>query len=344
MSCSAAVFLLIGSIFLSPGDSRFIFNPAEQNICAECRQILGMSPNLISSRDAKESVYEALQALCHYLPPPDVSKCESNVKLFLPKLLMQTHLKSEDTCATFGLCPAENKREVLEVPLEEITSLSQQSSSHQQYNPACSLCLFVIKKLETLLPQNMTEETLMKLMGEVCELIPASYKDQCDDFVDKYGVQIVEFLLSSAAPHTICTLLHICLFKDAGAPEASVPSDCEFCRTLAVLSRIHLSPNSSRPQTSLFLRSVCELHPNAIPKCEAFTSLYGSQLLPVLGNQMATQDPCEGANLCVAKKSVEPLGRNPCTWGPSFWCKDVETAQKCRNLAFCEKHVWRKSP
>ncbi|KAM9810910.1 surfactant protein Bb [Neosynchiropus ocellatus] len=343
MSCSVVIFLLIGSLFLGPGDSRFILNSAEGNVCAECGQILRMSSNLISSRDAKESVYEALQALCHYLSQDGVSKCESNVKIYLPKLLMQTHLKSEDTCATFGLCPAKENREVKELPPKEITSLSQQSSGHE-FNPACSLCLFVIKKLETLLPQNMTEETLMKLMGEVCELLPVSYKDQCDDFVDKYGVQIVEFLLSSAAPHTICTLLHICLFKDPGAPEASVPSDCEFCRTLAALSRIHLSPNSSRSQTSLFLRSVCELHPNAIPKCEAFTSLYGSQLLPVLGKQMATQDPCEGANLCVAKKSVEPLGQNPCTWGPSFWCKDVETAQKCRNSAFCEKHVWKKSP
>uniref|UniRef100_A0A3Q0QQ77 Saposin B-type domain-containing protein n=1 Tax=Amphilophus citrinellus TaxID=61819 RepID=A0A3Q0QQ77_AMPCI len=72
-------------------------------------------------------------------------------------------------------------------------------------NPVCTLCLFIIKKLESLLPKNMTE----KLMGEVCDLIPKRYKEQCDDFIDKYGVEIVEFLLSSAAPHTICTLLHL---------------------------------------------------------------------------------------------------------------------------------------
>lgn len=62
----------------------------------------------------------------------------------------------------------------------------------------------------------------MKLMGEVCDLIPHSYKDQCDDFVDKYGTQIVEFLLSSAAPHTVCTLLHLCLIKEQPDPGQSV--------------------------------------------------------------------------------------------------------------------------
>lgn len=58
------------------------------------------------------------------------------------------------------------------------------------------------------------QDALKKLMAEVCDLIPHSYKDQCDDFVEKYGVLIVEFLLSSAAPHTICTLLHVCLFEE----------------------------------------------------------------------------------------------------------------------------------
>lgn len=55
-------------------------------------------------------------------------------------------------------------------------------------------------------------------MAEVCDLIPESYKEECSDFVDKYGVQIVEFLLSSAAPHTICSLLHLCLFNEKPVP------------------------------------------------------------------------------------------------------------------------------
>lgn len=61
----------------------------------------------------------------------------------------------------------------------------------------------------------------MKLLEEVCDLMPQSYKDQCEDFVTKYGSEIVEFLLSSAAPHTICSLLHLCFFKDQLRPGQS---------------------------------------------------------------------------------------------------------------------------
>ncbi|XP_044053306.1 surfactant protein Bb [Siniperca chuatsi] len=355
---SASGFLLvILAVSLWPGDSRFIIDPLSfinqkylMDSCSECSQIVQLSTNMISSRDTKETVYETLHALCQLLPGEQASECDSQVKLYLPKVLQQTpgHLKPRETCMVFGLCAALKPMERLKLPHhgsnEDISSsaLGTVTSTHEQFNPACTLCLFIIKKLETLLPQNMTEDALMKLMGEVCSLVPQSYKKRCDDFVDKYGTQIVEFLLSSAAPHTICTLLHLCLFKEQLVPEVSLPSDCESCRTLAVLSRLHQGPNSTEPQTSSFLQSVCVHHPNAIPKCEAFTKIYGSRLQKVLGNQMDVPHACERADLCVASKKLELLGKNHCTWGPSYWCKDIQTAQKCGNQAFCEKYMWKE--
>ncbi|XP_053181610.1 surfactant protein Bb [Scomber japonicus] len=354
---SPRLILLVFAVSLCPGDSRFIIDPLSvikvksltSGICSECSQIIQLSTNMISSRDTKETVYEALHALCQHLPGEQASECDSQVKMYLPKILQQTpdQLKADETCMAFGLCAAHKEEELLKLPHsavdEDASSLSTSTSTHEMFNPACTLCLFLIKKLETLLPKNMTEDALMKIMEEFCSLVPHSYKDQCDDFVDKYGVQIVEFLLSSAAPHTICTLLHICLFKETPAPEVFLPSDCESCRTLAVLSRLHLGLNSTQPQTSTFLQSVCLHHPNAIPKCEAFIKIYGSRLQHVLGNQLDRPDACERADLCAATKKLEPLGKNRCTWGPSYWCRDMKTAKECGNQVFCENLIWKKN-
>ncbi|XP_028270949.1 surfactant protein Bb [Parambassis ranga] len=360
MSAATTGFVLvILAVSLWPGDSRFVISPLTFrqksltfDACPECRQIIQLASNMISGSDTKETVYETLHALCQRLPTQQASDCESQVKIYLPKILQTpAHLNPDEICVAFGLCASHKHEEqvVQKLPhhLGGIDISSSALGAHlnekEQFNPACTLCLFIIKKLETLLPKNMTEETLKKLMGEVCSLVPQSYKAQCDDFVDKYGVEIVEFLLSSAAPHTICTLLHVCLFKEQPAAELFLPSDCESCRTLAVLSRVHLGLNTTEIQTSAFLQSVCIHHPNAIPKCDAFTKVYGSQLKKVLGNQMDTPHACERADLCVASKNLEPLGKNHCTWGPSYWCRDPETAQKCGNQAFCEKFVWKKN-
>ncbi|KAM9359957.1 surfactant protein Bb isoform 2-T2 [Symphorus nematophorus] len=305
---------------------------------------------MISSRDTKETVYETLHALCQRLPKEQASECDSQVKTYLPKVLLQTpgHLKPAETCMVFGLCAAHKEDGLLKLPHRATnkedrpnSELGTKNNAHELFNPACTLCLLVIKKLENLLPTNKTEDALMKLMGEVCELVPQTYKEECDDFVAKYGTEIVEFLLSSAAPHTICALLHLCWFEEQTVPGVFLPSDCESCRTLAVLSRLHLGPNSTEPQTSSFLQSVCVHHPNAVPKCEAFTRIYGSRLLKVLGNQMDGPHACERADLCTASKKLEPLGKNPCTWGPTYWCKDIQTAQKCGNQAFCKKYMWK---
>ncbi|KAG8012009.1 Prosaposin [Nibea albiflora] len=245
----------------------------------ECSQIVQLSANMISSRDTKETMYETLHALCQVLPKEQASECDSQVKTYLPKVLQQTpgHLKPGDTCMVFGLCPARKEEELLRLPhlgTDKDTFTSAVGSTTD------------------------TRDALIKIMEEVCDLVPHSYKEQCDDFVAKYGTQIVEFLLSSAAPYTICTLLHLCLFNEQPVPEVIFPSDCESCRTLAVLSRLHLGPNSTEPVTSSFLQSVCAHHPNAIPKCEAFTRIYGSRLQKVLGDQMDRSHPCENQAFC----------------------------------------------
>nr|XP_046243421.1 surfactant protein Bb [Scatophagus argus] len=351
------LFLVVLAVSLGSGDSRFVIDPLSLikhksltlDMCSECSQIVQLSANMISGRDTKETVYETLHALCQHLPKEQATECESQVKAYLPKVLQQTpgHLKPGEVCMAFGFCVAHKEEELLKLPHQvtdkdtSSSALGTAASTHELLNPVCTLCLLIIKKLETLLPTNMTEEALMKLMDEVCDLIPESYKERCDDFVAKYGTQIVEFLLSSAAPHTICALLHLCLFKEQTVPEVFLPSDCESCRTLAVLSRLHLGPNSTESETSSFLQSVCVHHPNAVPKCEAFTKIYGPRLQKVLGNQMERTHACERADLCVASQK-EPLGKNRCTWGPSYWCKDIQTAQECGNQAFCEKYMWNE--
>lgn len=158
--------------------------------------------------------------------------------------------------------------------LEFLLLLISLSCLQEVSGPVCALCLFIMKKLETLLPTNMTEVTnffittsgtylllyitscrryhplfmslqdaLMKLMEDVCSLVPESYKERCDDFVSKYGEQIVEFLLSSAAPHTICTLLHLCLFE-----EQTVPGQLHLCNKYIQLSFV--SSSWPEPHTS----------------------------------------------------------------------------------------------
>ncbi|KAK7944507.1 hypothetical protein WMY93_000235 [Mugilogobius chulae] len=336
------------SVLLCPGSSRMVperlialkpndlASDLSSDVCSECSSLLLLSNNMISSSSSKAAVYEALLDLCSRISPDQASLCQTQVETHLSSVLQQSQSKTKSSanCGLFGLC-AETREE---------PGASESRNEKEQFSPVCTLCLMVVKKLETLLPKNMTEDAIRKLLSEVCSLMPQSYKDKCDDFVEKYGEEIVEFLLSSAAPQTICTLLHLCLFNNTPAP-ASAPSDCDSCRTLSVLSRLHLSLNQHQNQTKAqrwsFLQSVCALYPQAIHKCEVFTRVYSSQLLRALEQQLDSPDMCERAELCMPVKQASRLGSRRCTWGPSYWCRDMKTAQECGNQVFCKKFVWK---
>lgn len=342
---TAALLSVLLSVLPGPGVSRVVpdpdsdFTPKHQpsDVCSRCSGVLHTAHNMISGPETKLLVFEELRSLCLSLSSVRASQCHTQLNKHLSTTLLPQRHKPAESCELLGLCA-----EAKEVsPAAVAGSISEK----EQFGPVCSLCVLVVKKLETLLPQNMTEEAIRALLADVCALMPQSYRDQCDEFVQKYGDEIVDFLMSSAAPHTICTLLHLCLLNGTPATHATPPSDCDSCRTLLVLSRLHLGLNrdlnQSESRTRTFLQSVCALHPQALPKCEVFTRVYSSELLTVLSTQRGSAEACETAGLCAPVSEASALGRRGCSWGPGYWCQNVQTAQECGNQAFCKKFVWK---
>lgn len=121
--------------------SQLILLLQDLDSCSECSQIVELSANMIPGRDTKvriclrhqiialaltyfwwlvythsdiaafrlqEIVYRTLRALCQRLPQEQASECDSQVKMFLPKILQQTpgQLVSSSTnhsCDTMAL-------------------------------------------------------------------------------------------------------------------------------------------------------------------------------------------------------------------------------------------------
>uniref|UniRef100_A0A4W5NGC0 Surfactant protein Bb n=1 Tax=Hucho hucho TaxID=62062 RepID=A0A4W5NGC0_9TELE len=339
-------YFCIGETMVISGPTRAKLDITQRSptndICSDCSQIIELFTDMISNTDTQELFNNCLDDLCRRLPGGVAqSHCVSQVQMYLPQALQYLIgiLKPGETCMVLGLCAVHSKRgapkhispTITDMDLSN-TVLDSGTNPEVQVIPECTFCVYLMKKLESILPTEKIEDAIVKLMGGVCGLLPGSYKDQCNDF-NKYGKKVVDFLLLSAAPYSICALLHLCMFQETPSMEMSLSSDCDSCRTMAVLSRLHLGLNATEPQTSSFLQSVCLKHPNTIPQCEMFTQLYGPRLQKVLGSQM---DACERADVCVAVKEQHLLRKNQCTWGPIYICGDVKTAQECGMVDFCQ--------
>ena len=39
-------------------------------------------------------------------------------------------------------------------------------------------------------------------------------------------------------------------------------------------------------------------------------------------------------------KSQVVVGRNRCTWGPSYWCASLSNLRECNSTDYCSKQIW----
>ncbi|KAB5528379.1 hypothetical protein PHYPO_G00139570 [Pangasianodon hypophthalmus] len=315
MSAAPAVCLCILACVLASGHAGIIgpYPPPlktsslsmTKNMCSDCTRIIELFSDMLSHPETQDLIQETLNELCHRLPSgPVINECLDFVKKYLPIVIQGftafTAHKEGEICMVLGLCavqPEQKAPELLNVGLQEAGLVRVQPSTgtgHElQVSPQCTFCLFLIKKLEDMLPKERTEETVVKLLEKICDHLPDHYKEECDNFLEKYGKQVIDFLLSSATPHTICTLLHLCLGQDTPAMVPSLPSDCKTCKILMILTQVHLGQNATETQMTSLLWKTCHFHPNALPGCEPFIQSHVTALVNILSKREEAVNACQ---------------------------------------------------
>ncbi|XP_062334319.1 prosaposin isoform X2 [Osmerus eperlanus] len=283
--------------------------------CQDCTQIFELLLDMFSNRDLQEKIKESLEELCERLPGPGASKiCKNQIDKNLPMAIafLTSTVKPGQVCNMLGLCGTQSdisQQNLLISHIREAMRAAMIVSEVQSTQVLeCTFCIYIVKTVERLLPKERTESAVIDLLGRVCGILPASVKDQCEGLIEKY--------------------------------ESGLVSDCESCVILAVLSRLNLGSNATEIQTSSYLSSVCQLHPNILPKCDSFTKYHGEQLKGFLGKKGPPLDVCGKVGLCGGMGGPAGQEGNPCTVGSSYTCRDLKTALECGTVPFCQEHIW----
>ncbi|XP_046907909.1 prosaposin-like isoform X3 [Hypomesus transpacificus] len=293
-----------------------------------------------------EKIKESLEELCKRLPGPGASKiCKDQIDKNLPMAIafLTSTVKPGQVCSMLGLCGTQSDISQQKMLTSHIREAMRAAMivSEVQFTPECTFCIYLVKTVERLLPKERTESAVIDLLGRVCGVLPASVKDQCEGLIENYGKRLLDLLLSYATPQAICSIIHMCKGQETQMfVESSLVSDCDSCVILAVLSRLNLGSNATEIQTSSYLSSVCQLHPNILPKCDSFTKNHGEQLKGFLGKKGPPLDVCGKVGLCGGMGGPAGQKRNPCTLGSSYTCRDLKTALECGTVPFCQEHIW----
>ncbi|XP_077062937.1 surfactant protein Bb [Siphateles boraxobius] len=275
------------------------------NMCTDCNKIVQLMTEMLSNQDTQHLIENALDKFCseHPVIPLCLDGARTYVHLVI-KYFSAFVTQNGDICSVLGLCAVESESKApseLMVGLNEhglLYAKPSRGTSQEVHNPICTFCLLFIKTLESMLPKERTADMIEKLLEKICDHLPEHYKDKCDNFIEMYGKKLIELLLSSLSPHTICAALGLCIFPET---PMTLSTDCDSCKMLAVLSWFHLGHNTTEIATSDLLQKICHLHPNAIPQCEGFVKLHGHRLLKSDGKQPFISE-CQEDYLCRGHK------------------------------------------
>ncbi|XP_053332162.1 prosaposin [Clarias gariepinus] len=314
----------------------------DEEVCQDCIHIMEILKHLLLEEDFQTMLMSALEEVCDSLPEQIKQPCHSEVDKNLRLVLnfLTALMNPGQVCAYLNLCDGEVKQQMEDILMNYIQNTITPSATMMEASFPCNACTYALNVLDCLLPTAQTESAVIGVLDQVCSLLPILISSQCSRVVQRSVKKLFEVLLNASSPNSICSVLRLC--QSSPPPMVSPLSDCDSCLTLVVLTRLRLGLNATQPQVTSFLRSVCQSHPGILPKCESFTQRYGEQLQWILGKEAVALDVCERADLCTGRKRTEQGDTgDPCTLGPNYSCRDLQTAHTCGVVSFCQTNVWK---
>ncbi|XP_071379030.1 prosaposin isoform X1 [Centroberyx affinis] len=372
LSQRVAPFLLNVPLLLYPQESPKQEAPKQENpdVCQDCIKFL-----TDAQEEAKRntsfvtSLIENIQKQCDLLGPGMSDLCKQYVGQYAPVVVQQLmSMQPKDLCAHAGFCDAVKKSSPMlklqaaktlpaakTVPAVKMFPATKVESSpakpvepmvRARDSPQCAICEFVMKEVESMLEDQTTEEEVIHAVEKVCTVLPSSLTAQCRDLIEAYGQAIIELLVQQADPKTICTVLGLC--KDASRAYIPVMDQarfkaggfCDVCKMAVRYMDGILEQNATEAQIEDAVRKVCSFLPESVQsECDQLVEQYEPMLVQLLLQMLDPDFVCMKLGAC-PEAVHRLLGTEQCSWGPAFWCKNMETATRCNAVAHCKRHVW----
>ncbi|XP_030626295.1 prosaposin isoform X3 [Chanos chanos] len=348
--------------------------PKKENVdvCADCVKFLSdIQEEAKSNASFVNSLIAEIEKQCDLLGPGMADICKQYVSQYAPLVvqqLMSMEQQPKDICERAGFCsgvdrvvpmvdlvaaksaPADAIPAVKMFPATKVEKATvgkpAKTLVRARDSPQCTICEFVMKEVDDLLEEERSEEKVLQAVEKVCSLLPSTVRAQCKDLIETYGQAIIDLLVQEADPKTVCTVLGLC--KEASRAFVSVMDKAEFeaggfcdvCKMAVRYVDGILQQNATEAEIEEAVKKVCNFLPEAYrSECDQLVEQYEPLLIQLL---LQTLDPdfvCMKLGAC-PEAVRRLLGTEKCSWGPGFWCKNMDTALSCNAVEHCKRHVW----
>lgn len=162
----------------------------------------------------------------------------------------------------------------------------------------CVMCEFVMQFLRNMLEQKDTREDIENAVESVCGLMPHHLSEECDDYVEAYGDQVIELLAQEIDPAKVCQMIHLCPAQPESMPRKDDVS-CVMCEYAITQLDKMLGDHKTEEEIRQALDQLCSVLPKTVrAECQLFVDTYTDQVIRMLINELTPDQICIELHLC----------------------------------------------
>lgn len=318
--------------------------------CPLCLLAVTQLYNVIKDNKTEQSIEEALDKLCTHLPKDLNNQCVDLVKGYSKELveMLIADLTPQEVCVYIKLCDPQKSVGPTDFPLDkdgeimtnEIPDYPLHAEKKVKDDSKCVVCEFLMQYMEKAIKNKNTKDRIEKVVHTACNHLPKSISKECNDFVDQYADIVIDLLSQEVSPKEICTLIGLCQ-ADLQKIIDSI-AECALCQAIvSSIDTILVNPKVDKKIEEVVGKS-CKLLPATKQgKCTMMLEIYEQSIINLLKRGVDTKKICQKLSLCsnsdffamsnehFRDRRANDLGKKRCTWGDSYRCDSVPTAEEC---------------
>ncbi|XP_022910966.2 prosaposin [Onthophagus taurus] len=326
--------LPIERVFPPFGAPNEVYN---QQACVFCEYLLHYLQEAITEPSSESEIKRIVSKVCDKLPASINATCLAFVDTYGDAIcsLLAQEFDPSIICPLIRVCPAPQDVKDVET-FKEIVGGDQ---------PKCPMCLFAVTKLEEMIKNDKTEESIENALNKLCSHFNGKIKLECQDFVTTYSRTLVNLLIDDLKPQNICVALKLCNEKAPDKPITPVHVEdveiltneipdhtkngvsyaeskqvenkpqCVICEFAMSKLQNLLQNKTTEQEIEDAVLKLCDDLPKSVRgECKKFVNTYADLVIQLLIGTLKPDEICEYIGLCDKNgrnAQVQPIEPKP---------------------------------
>jgi len=317
--------LLMPGPVLLPGSQKMppSVSSSQGYVCELCELVVKKVDDMLKDKSTEEEIKTQFDQFCKWCPK--TAECKKFIDDYVDKIIQE--LESKDpkmVCTELGLCQTAYKELKVRNEVNAIGS-----------SPRCMVCELLTKELESLITKDSTQKEIKAALKQACNILPSSYKSECNNLIAEYTRAILKALANEFSPKTICTAIKVCSsYMDLQARSSSGNGtvECEICLKVLGIAKKLVEDNETMADVEKTLKLICWYMLPVKSECDAFIDKF----VPLVFNELRKLDPetiCKQLKLCPSGFMSNDIR---CFLNGINHCESPELAKLCGTEAYCK--------